>query len=66
MQCDSVVRQKDSFRKHVKMMHMTEMCAMRFCGNTKIVISKSCELEAYDGNVRSVMLFNGMFQEVKL
>ena len=29
---------------------MTEMCAMRFCGKTKIVISKSCEDNAYDGN----------------
>ena len=30
---------------------MTEMCAMRFCGNTKRFFLKTCEDEAYDGNV---------------
>ena len=36
---------------------MTEMYRMRLCSETKIVISKSCELEAYDGNVRSVIMW---------
>ena len=29
---------------------MTEMYRVRFCGKTKIVISKTCEDNAYDGN----------------
>ena len=36
------------------------MYRMRFCGNTKIVISKSCELEAYDGNVRTMEAVTGV------
>ena len=56
VQCDFVVKQREYFRCHVKMMHMTEMCAMQFCGNTKRFFSKTCEDDAYDGNVRSVSL----------
>ena len=56
-ECDYVETQKDSFRKHVNSKHMTKMYRMRFCGNTKIEISKSCELEAYGGNVPNVIMW---------
>ena len=55
--CDFVVKQKEYFRNHMKIIHMAEMCAMRFCGKTKRVFSSSCEDNAYDGNVPNAIMW---------